>query len=145
MKTDTYTLNFDDITVKRTLMSRIGTLKGLWDVSLKQRKKRRSLDQNSYYHVAVVEPFLLWLREEWGDDSIDHDAAHEALRDTILGFREQNGIRIPRSTTKLDTKEFSDYVENCARWLAEFCGVVVIPSDLFLEGATEPKRKAQTR
>jgi hypothetical protein len=135
------TVNMDNQTDKRLVMSFVGTLRGLWDVSLKQRKKKRTLDQNSYYHIAVVEPFLAWLREEWGDDSITHEEAHEVLRNRILGYRERGEIQIPNSTTRLDTKEFSDYVENCSRWLAEFANVVVIPSDLFYEGATSGTKR----
>jgi hypothetical protein len=40
---------------------------------------------------------------------------------------------IPRSTARLDIPAFSEYIEGCARFLAEFCSIVVIPSDLWWE------------
>lgn len=127
-------LNMDDLNIKRQLMSKIGTLKGVWELSLKPRRLNRSLDQNSYYWVAVVTPFVEWLREEWGDN-IEPEQAHEMLKAKILGvkYKEIAGeaITLIPSSRKLDTAEFSDYIERCARWLAEFCSIVVVPSEIF--------------
>lgn len=125
-------LNFDDPEVKRRLMGYIGTLKGLWEVELKPRKLVRNLQQNKYYWCAVVTPFRDWLRESYGDSWITAEQAHEMLKERILSGRETNLGTIPPTTTKLNTKEFAEYVDKAAAWLAEFTGIVVIPSDLFL-------------
>ena len=133
-------LNFSDVAIKRGLLIEIGALQGLWSVELKPRKQTRSLDQNSYWHVAVVGPFRQWCCEEW-QENVGHEDAHEMLAAKILGFEERiiNGETIKRrkSTRNLDTAEFSKMVEDAARWLAEL-SIVVIPSDLFYEGATNP-------
>lgn len=128
-------LNMDDLAIKRQVMSKIGTLKGVWKMTLTRRRFNRSLNQNSYYHVAVVEPFKEWLIEEWGE-IVTHDQAHEMLKQKILGvqYKQIAGepVAITPSSAKLNTAEFSDYIERCAQWLAEFTGIVVLSSDLYL-------------
>jgi len=127
-------LNMDDVHVKRQLMSKIGTLSGVWKLTLTRQRFRRTLDQNAYYWVAVVTPFVEWLHDEWGD-KIEPDQAHEMLKQRILGvkYKEIAGqpLAIPPSSRNLDIEEFSIYVEKCIQWLAEFCGIVVVPSDVF--------------
>jgi len=120
-------------------MIRISSLTGLHDVSIKPIKRTRSLDANRYYFVAVVQPFRDWLRAEYGDELITNEQAHEMLKVKILGLDEKliEGTKevlklIPRSKT-LTTMEFASYIDKCAEWLATFCSIVVVPSELFYE------------
>lgn len=132
---------------KKKLMAHIGSLPpGLYDVLIKPRKKVRSLQANRYYFAAVCQPFCEWLRREWGDPSITIDDAHDILKAKVLGWDEriieQTGEvvkRLPRSKD-LDKWDFNNYIDKAAAWLAEL-GIVVIPSELFWEGATEGKGK----
>lgn len=122
----------------------IGRLSGLYEFYLKPRKRTRSLDQNAYYWKAVVEPFTNWLREVYGDSQIDKEQAHEMLKVKILGLQEKEidgeTLRlIPRSKT-MTVEEFSEYIEKCAAWLAEFCEIIVVPSEMFYEGETLGKK-----
>lgn len=132
-------VNLDDLKVKRRLMSKISTMKGLWEVSFRRRKKTRSLNANSYYHVAVCAPFKEWLKENWGDNSITHDQAHELLKRKVLGtidkVDESTGevFEITRTTHDMDQVEFGEFIEKAAAWLAEFCSIVVLPPELFFE------------
>lgn len=137
-------LNMDDLTIKRQVMSKIGTLQGVWEMTLTRRRFNRSLNQNSYYWVAVVAPFVEWLHDEWGE-SIEPEQAHEMLKQKILGvkYKEIGGqaVVITPTSHNLDTAEFTDYIEKCAAWLAEFCGIVVVSSDVFLaKGANVNER-----
>lgn len=126
-------LNMDDPEVKRRLMVQISTLKGLWELDLKPRKLVRTIKQNKYYWVAVVAPFRDWLREEYGDSWITGNQAHLMLATRILGEGRETSLGVlPPTTTNLNTAEFAEYVDKTAAWLAEFTGIVVIPSDLFL-------------
>jgi hypothetical protein len=144
---DTLLVNLSDPAVKRELMIQIGRLNGLHEILIKPRKRTRSLDQNAYYWKAVVEPFTLWLREVYGDSQIDKEQAHDMLKVKILGTREkllpgapeQKLFLFPRSKT-LTVEEFSEYIEKCAAWLAEFCEIVVVPSEMFHEGETIGKK-----
>jgi hypothetical protein len=121
--------NLAEPSEKHRLMRQISSLPaGLYDVLIKPRRFTRSLEQNSYYWVAVVAPFVEWLKEHYGDPHITAEQAHEMLKVKILGL--QHGVLVPRSKT-LDVEEFSHYIEGAAAWLAEFCEIVVIPSDLF--------------
>lgn len=131
-------LNLDDIETKRRLMSKIGTLRGLHEVTIKARKRTRSLDQNAYYWAAIVTPFAAWLTEEWGE-TISVDQAHLQLKIAIMGMKTKvNTVTgeemeiVPPSKT-LDTKEFSEYVEKAIEFLARVAGIVVVPSELFSE------------
>lgn len=124
---------------KKKLMAHVGSLApGLYEVSIKPKKKTRSLQANRYYFAAVCHPFAEWLRREWGDPGISIDDAHDILKAKILGWDEhlieQTGEtvkRLPRSKD-LDKWDFNNYIDKAAAWLAEL-GIVVIPSELFLE------------
>lgn len=140
-------INFDSLQTKRRFMQKVQTMSGLWEVSMKPRKLVRSLNQNAYYWAAVVAPFTEWLRDEWGDNSVQPEQAHELLKTKILGTRElvnkKTGevIEITQSSKTLDTHEFGEFIDNAAAWLAEFTGIVVLSPDLFWE-QPEKKRKA---
>lgn len=132
-------LNLDDLEAKRKLMSHIGTLRGLYEVSLKPRKRTRSLDQNAYYFAAVVSPWRDWLCEAEGDPAITTEQAHIALKSAVLGTKTVTNkatgdcIEIPPPSRNMKTDEFLIYIEAASKWLAEFCGIVVLPADLFFE------------
>lgn len=139
MKRESLVLNLSDLDTKRRIMQKIGALKGLWEITLKERRLTRTLKANRYYFVAVCQPFQVWLSEQYGQE-VDIEQAHEMLRNRVLGMDEivnkDTGevLELPRRTRTMDIGEFNDYVENCARFLAEFCEIVVIPSEVFLEG-----------
>jgi hypothetical protein len=132
-------LNMDDLGEKRKLMSKIGTLTGLYEVTLKRRTRTRSLDQNSYYWSAFVTPWLAWLKENEGDPSITKEQAHIALKSAVLGTKTVvnpktgEAIEIPPNTRRMKTDEFSIYLDAAAKWLAEFAGIVVLPAEMFFE------------
>lgn len=147
MKNESLVLNLSDLDTRRRLMQKIGGLSGLWEVTLKERKRTRSLDANRYYFAAVCEPFRSWLSEQYGEE-VDIDQAHEALKARVLGTdavvdRETGDViaELSRRTKTMDTGEFSDYIERCARFLAEFANIVVIPSEEFWE-SKDKLRKA---
>lgn len=132
-------VNLDDVKVKRRLMSKIGTMKGLWEISIRPRKKTRSLNANAYYHSAVCSPFKEWLRENWGDPSITHEQAHEVLKRKVLGtidkVDESTGevFEITPTTHDMDQVDFGNFIEKAAAFLAEFCSIVVLPPEMFFE------------
>lgn len=110
---------------------------GLYDVSIKLRRKRRTLDQNAYMHVAFVEPFREWINENWGED-VDHDQAFETLKLAVMHVDKVEGIPIMPSTRNLDVGQFSEFLEKAAQFLATKCDIAVIPSDLFYEMKGRP-------
>ena len=146
MPKDTLLINMDDAAAKRELMIQIGRLSGLYEIYIKPRKRTRSLDQNAYYFAAVVTPFRDWLRENYGDSRISTDEAHEMLKVKILGLTEkllpnsQESITIFPRSKYMTVEEFSEYIEQCAAWLAEFCNIIVLPSEDFYESETLGKK-----
>lgn len=132
-------VNLDNVESKRRLMQKIQKLRGLHEVSITPRKKTRSLNANSYYWVAVVQPFTEWLQDEWGDKSITSEQAHALLKLKVLGAKEKviestgEVIELIPTTHDMDKTDFAIYLDSAAKWLAEFCGIVVLSSDLFWE------------
>lgn len=137
-------LNLSDVEAKRRLMQKINKLTGLYEVTLKPRRRTRSLNQNSYYFAAFVNPFREWLSENWGE-TFDMDQAHTQLKIAVMGMQskvnEETGeeIELIPSTRFKDTWEFSEYLEKAAEFLARTCGIVVLPSELFFEQERETK------
>lgn len=84
----------------------LSSLKGDVEVIIRKKMSRRSTKQNNYYwaYLAIIE-------KETGDIA---DDLHEFFKrkllapefKTILGYE----IRLPRSTTKLDKLEFTEYI-----------------------------------
>lgn len=132
-------VDLSDMNVKRALMSKIGALQGLHEVSIKPRKRTRSLDQNSYYFAAVATPFRDWLREAEGDPTITTEQAHATLKTAVLGAKTVTNkatgvcVEIPPPSRNMKTDEFSLYIEAAAKFLAEFCGIAVLPAEMFYE------------
>lgn len=125
-------VNMDVLSEKRQLMSAIQVARGLWEVSMRQVKPKRSLDQNAYMHAAFVEPFRKWIQENWGED-VDHDQAYETLKLAVMHIDRVEGLPLMPSTRHLDTKDFSDFLEKAAQFLATKCGIVVLSSDMYFE------------
>lgn len=88
-------------------------------VTVEDEKHQRSNAQNRYYWGVVVNLLkdALWER---GYDYLP-DEVHEAMKWKFLQ-RHEDGLELPtvRSTTRLTTTEFNDYIENIQRWAAEY-------------------------
>jgi hypothetical protein len=85
---------------------------GVYDLVLHKHRGGRSNSQNSYYW-GVVLPLL----SEYLGYSCEE--MHEICRFKFLRVRRLiagEDIEVGSSTTKLNTKEFQDYLENIRRW-----------------------------
>ena len=92
------------------------------EVIIRKPKTSRSTLQNSYYFGVVVEI----LAKELG---YDKDEIHEILK---YKFLQSNAMGMPyvKSTTKLSTGEFEDYLEKIRRWAAEFLNInIPLPNE----------------
>ena len=104
---------------KRLLpFSKLGVL-----VSVSKTKMIRSTEQNSYYWGVVIEQ----IRKAMGHTK---DEMHQILAKKFLKIKEievdGETFAIVKSTTKLKTDEFEDYLENCRRYAAENLSIVVL-------------------
>lgn len=89
-------------------------------------RERRSDRQNRYYWPAIVVPFGDYLRQS--KPHFTDEMAHEVLKrlfleTTIIDEITGQPFTYVRSTTELDTAEFSEYVDQCAAMLATDCGL----------------------
>ena len=132
-------LDFDNPDTKQRFMQKTSALTGLHTVKISPCKRRRSNDQNAYYWSAFVTPFCEWLRGAYGDDSIKVAEAHEYLKRRVLKPREgvnpNTGevMKLAHTTTELNTKEFSDYLDRAAFFLADFADITVLPADRYFQ------------
>ena len=86
-------------------------------ITFEKYVQKRSLPQNAYYHGVVVKMVADYT-------GMRPEEAHEGLK---WMFLKERGEYMPtvKSTAKLTTKEFIDYIEQCVIWAAEFLGVVI--------------------
>lgn len=139
MKAETKLINFDNPEKKREFQQWAGRQRGVWEITVKERKFQRTPNQNRYYHAAVVSEWAMWVREEYGDPTITHEQAHEALKKIILGTRDKvfpNGevIEIIPTSHDMEVDEFGIYIDKCRQFLSEFCGVEALTPEQYYEG-----------
>lgn len=124
------TMDLDDIGNKRQLMAQIGTLTGLYRIEIEPARDVRSNRQNRWYWGCIVEALAQYMCEQDYDITGPYEV-HEFLKARFLAVTVKDrktgeviGRRV-RSTTELDTAQFSEYCERCRAWLADFFGIVV--------------------
>jgi len=97
---------------------------GKYLMEIKKYYKQRSKQQNRYYW-AVIDT----IGEELGYERTE---MHETFKLTFLGAWKDTGLLIPKSTTKLTTIEFKDYMDTIIRFAAER-GIVIPDPDTFTD------------
>ena len=90
---------------------------GLYTVNIKRYHKPRTEQQNRYYWGVVVPLIAEWVGEE------DREDIHETLK-SMFNIDRTKKVSIVKSTTRLTTQEFTDYVERVVIWAAKQ-GVVI--------------------
>lgn len=96
------------------------------DVVVRPHQRTRSLDQNAWIW-GVAYPILA---EHLGYDKHEHEDLHYALVEKCFGshFDKRLGQMVPnKRSSKLTTREFSEYMEWLVRFAAQECGGVYIP------------------
>jgi len=94
-------------------------------------RKRRSNKQNAYYHAIVCSMVAEGLRENGYREVTDSEIAHKILSGRFLKRRlidEDTGEVLSEwteSTTKLSTKEFEEYLDQCRQFAAEYLGIPI--------------------
>jgi len=90
------------------------------ELILRKRRSQRSLQQNSYYWGVVIEI----LSKHFG---YDPEEMHEALKFHFLKISSDKSPDLVsvKSTTRLSTDEFNEYVNRVVRWAAQEYGVFI--------------------
>lgn len=89
-------------------------------LSIAEAKEKRSLDQNSYYHVAIV-PHVRYARFEMGDP-LSIDAVHEDLLKQFAPTVTVKGLDGSLYTRPMRSKEMS--VSEMAIYITAISGVM---------------------
>ena len=97
---------------------------------IKQIRQRRTIDQNSLYWL-----WLKCLQDETGEDK---DRLHEYFKASYLGVSTVEvfgvDVQISASTTRLDTKEMTHYLDRIQQFALADLGIALPnPSDLYWE------------
>lgn len=126
-----------DATAKADIQRAVGTLAdGWWEFTLTPRRPSASQRQRGYFHGVVVRAFYEFLREQQYE-AIDEDHCYELLKAKVLpepppliepGTGE---VLAPgrRSTARMDTSEYSEFVEACRAYLADMFHIVTPDPD----------------
>ncbi len=100
-------------TNKAHCLEHIRNLQGVWEVEVREYRKKRTNNANSRYWVAVVTPIAR-------HTGYEPEEMHEILKYKFLGMEtvEIGGKEIQklRSTRKLTTQQFADYMLQCEAW-----------------------------
>lgn len=101
-----------------------------YTVEIKQKREKRTIDQNSLY--------WLWLNCIMDETGTHRDELHEYFKSKFLGSDQRKVFDtiffIPRSTTQLDAKEFTAYLERVRQFAAvELSITLPDPKDRYWE------------
>lgn len=98
------------------------------EITIRKKRKKRSLSQNNFYWGAVV-PIV---REALYDAGIimNNEETHELLKlkcNPVEVINKKTGevISTMGSTTKLTTSEFMDYVSKIKHWAREYLNIEI--------------------
>jgi hypothetical protein len=102
-------------------------------ITLKEQKRKRSVNQNAYYWGVVVAAITQMFRD--AGNYVDGEDVHEFLKLRVAKLSRM--IVTPDgevhkslgSTTKLSTMEFEVYLERVRAWAAEYGCIIPLPNE----------------
>lgn len=94
------------------------------EIIIKRYRKKRSVQQNRYYWLC-----LNFIGNEIGEDA---EELHNTFKAMFLTDR-TGKIPIVRSTTKLNTVQFTEYMDKIARKIAEIDITLPNPEDAYAD------------
>lgn len=122
--------------VKRMILAAISNASGIHRFELTRVRDQRSHDQNSFYFGVVLKEVQAGISEAWGEN-LSTEKLHVLMRQKFLtepvvnmNTGEVMG-EVVKSTTELDTKEFSEYIDQIAKFAGEYLGVTIPEADKY--------------
>jgi len=95
-------------------------------ITITHTRPPRSLMQNAYYHGIVVQ----MIADETGETP---KKVHADLKDEFLPEfwvkEEGRELKLAKSTARLNTKEFKEYIDRIVAWASAFHGIVIPDPD----------------
>ena len=90
------------------------------EITIDERKKRRSNQSNAYYWGVVIK----MIADTCGyRTSEEYAGIHSELKQKFLP--KAGRLQIAKSTSSLNTVEFSEYIEKVRQWAAEELGIYI--------------------
>lgn len=119
--------------------------KGKFTMTLEKHIGTRTAAQNRllwwmYPHVAIAMEEQGWAKLD--KDGVHHEMRMEFLYTAVVNPRTGEERKIPKSTRKLNVREFSAYVENILKFAADLGYAIPMPGD-WLSEIEEMERKEQ--
>lgn len=130
MKQDRIVLDFSNSKVRRMVIDHIKSARGLCWFELARCRNQRSLQQNAYYWGCVLKVVQQAINESWGESMSAHEV-HEFLKGRFLrkSIVNKNTGEIvgdmAGSSSDLDTKQFTDFIENVRNFAASMFDIIV--------------------
>ncbi len=108
-------------------------LDGSYIVNVSKLRRGRSLSQNEWLWGCVY-PILLSGLLEAGWELTSTEQVHEFFKrkiaqDKVVNYYTGEVIELPRSTAKMDTQQFSAYVDALRAYASEYLGVTIPEPD----------------
>jgi hypothetical protein len=112
-------------------------------LTVERRKKRRSVEQNRYYWGVVLNILCHSLKEYNGEMELTTDIVHEWCKDRFIPLVsdwEEIILQVPdgqkevvKTSTKLTTVQFMDYIALIQQWAAEYNIYIPDPNEFEFE------------
>lgn len=102
-----------------------------WILTLTKKQRIRSLSQNEYYFAVIVKLFSEYT-------GYDKEESHQYLAGRFLSYQKDSSTFV-KSTAKLSTLEFEQYLEQCRVYMwHEFQLHVPMPNEVTNDMLLEP-------
>ena len=102
-------------------------------ITLKEQKRKRSLNQNSYYWGYVLPPLVAMFRD--AGNNVDAEDVHSYLKEHVGKLKQvfvtADGeiLTGAGSTAKLSTVEMEVYLEKVRAWATEYGVAIPLPNE----------------
>lgn len=88
-------------------------------MTVEKVRKTRSDQQNKYYWGVVV----ALIADELGYNPWERQDVHNALKEAVRGKMGDERLKVPISTSTMNTGEFTEYIDDCRRWASMQLGI----------------------
>lgn len=102
-------------------------------ITIKERKKNRSLSQNAFYWGVIV-PEIVNLLNVYGNN-VDAEQVHDFLKAEVGRLTQKVVLpdgevkAVSGTTTELSTVEFEDYITKIRAWAGGFGVIIPMPNE----------------
>lgn len=124
-------VNMSDAPTKRALMTRVGTLQGLYALDLRPIRPTRSQQQNRFWWGVLVKSFVDFNREQnipCRSENVSMMFKRECGGLTDPVYNPKTGELVSeefRSTTDYSVEDMSGLIERTIEWLSSNAGIEI--------------------